>query len=347
MNSRASFHLRLLLALLLAFGSEVLAWSNPTGRPALEWLLVAPGYLAMSAILLDFVVRYRVRDLFGALLLVGLYALTAALVINPALMLNDMPRTLVTRVMGAHGLIAAEMFGLFLALMGGDNPRARRYLLIGAVIVALAWGLWVKGWPPEEGFGEVSLAILLAYGIGGAGLITLFRIFPLSVVSYVFNRGARLCAPPVRPESSAESLGIEALRLSRTGWGVVTLVLGTLFIIRLAQGVIDGSALILIPLLMLLCWGIVWFRGRKTGETLLDAHIPPETLPLAAWSATVAVFLAVAVFAYNLPPIQVGEVTPVKFIGLGFTAYGLAWLPTVSLVLGLQSYLRQIQTRRL
>lgn len=329
MNSRSVFQLRLLLAFVLAFGSEVLAWSNPAGRPPLEWLLVVPGYLALSAVLLDFVVRYRVRDLFGALLLLGLYALAASLVINPALMLNDMPRTLVTRVMGAHALIAAEMLGVFLALTGGDNPRIRRYLFIGCVIVALAWGFWVKGWPPDEGFGEVPLVTMLAYGLGGAALVTLFRIWLQ------------------RREIAGDGLSPDDLRLSRVGWGIVTLALGTLLIIRLAQEIIDGSALILVPLLMLLCWGIVWFRGRKKGETLLDRHIPPRPLPWSSWLISVALFLAVAVFAYNLPPIQVGEITPVKFIGLGFTAYGLAWLPTVSLILGLQSYLRQIQTRRL
>src|SRR5512134_3791736 len=114
----ATLPLRLLLAALLAYGSEVLVWTNPPGRPLLEWLLFAPGYLVLASILLDFVVRYRVRDLFGVLILAGFYSLSAALLLNPESMLIDMPRTLVTRVMGAHGLLAAEMIGLFLALTG-------------------------------------------------------------------------------------------------------------------------------------------------------------------------------------------------------------------------------------
>ncbi len=65
----------ILLALLLMFGSEILVWTNPPGRPLLQWLLLIPGYLALSAVLLDFTVRYRVRDVFGALLLTGVYSL--------------------------------------------------------------------------------------------------------------------------------------------------------------------------------------------------------------------------------------------------------------------------------
>src|SRR5258708_776960 len=95
----------ILLALLLMFGSEILVWTNPAGRPILEWLLLIPGYVALSAVLLDFTVRYRIRDLFGVLLLAGIYSLSSALILNPASTLTDLPRTLVTRVMGAHGLI--------------------------------------------------------------------------------------------------------------------------------------------------------------------------------------------------------------------------------------------------
>src|SRR5689334_22084263 len=157
----ATWPARVLLALVLMFGSEILVWTNPPGRPIWEWLLLIPGYLALSAVLLDFIVRYRVRDLFGALLLTGIYSLASALVLNPTSTLNDLPRTLFTRVMGAHGLIAAEMIGLFLALTSGGQ-QSRRNLLSGCVVVGLAWGIWVKTWPVEESFGAVSLVTMLA-----------------------------------------------------------------------------------------------------------------------------------------------------------------------------------------
>src|SRR5262245_44167139 len=154
---------RLMLVALLMFGSEILVWVNPPGRTLVDWLLLIPGYVALAAILLDFTVRYRVRDLFGALVLTGIYSLLAALVLNPQYAFLDLPRTFITRVMGAHALLGAEMFGLFLALTGGNSRRVRRLLLAGCLIVGLAWGFWVRWWPVDEGYAQVSLLTMLAY----------------------------------------------------------------------------------------------------------------------------------------------------------------------------------------
>lgn len=327
----------MLLALLLMFGSEILVWTNPVGRPVLEWLLLIPGYVALSAILLDFTVRYRVRDLFGVLLLTGIYSLASAVVLNPASTLNDLPRTLVTRVMGAHGLITAEMIGLFLALTGGGK-QTRRNLLIGCAIVGLAWGIWVKNWPIEEGFGAVSLPVMLAFGGGGIVLIELYL--------YVVLPRLRSAAHNVPTSDTVDDI-LTSLCLTRQGWMITGGVLIVLLIVRLIQGQVIGAGLILCPLLLVLCWGILWFRGRKRGDTLLDQRIPIRTLALPYLLLGAALFLGVGIFAYNLPDIKLGTITPFTLIGLGFTAYGLAWLPTLSLVLGVQGYLRQLATRKM
>ena len=58
---------RLLLAVLLAFGSEVLLWTNPTGRSVLEWLVLLPGYFVLSTALLDLMLRYTRRTLSSPL----------------------------------------------------------------------------------------------------------------------------------------------------------------------------------------------------------------------------------------------------------------------------------------
>lgn len=322
-NLQAVFSVYLLLAITLMFGSEVLVWTDPPGRSVVEWLLLIPGYLVLSAVVLDFTMRYRPRDLFGALVLAGIYSLAASLIINPASTLNEPPRTLVTRVMGAHALLGAEMLGLFLALTGGTR---RRSFLIGCVIVGLAWGMWMRWWPQDNGLSEVSLVTMLMYGVIGLVLIGAAQ----------FYAGHR-----------ANNLTLDELRLSPRGWSVVIVTVAILFIIRLAQGVIDGGTLVLVLLLLVLSWAILWFRGRTKGNTLLDAHIPVKPLGWGYLLIAVAVFLAVAIFAYNLPRIQLGEVYQLSIIALGFTAYGLAWLPTVSLVLGVQAYLRQISAGKL
>jgi hypothetical protein len=348
----------ILLALVLMFGSEILVWTNPPGRPIWEWLLLIPGYVALSAVLLDFIVRYRVRDLFGALLLTGIYSLASALILNPASTLNDLPRTLVTRVMGAHGLIAAEMIGLFLILTGGERPN-RRNLLIGCLIVGLAWGIWVKNWPVEEGFGAVSLVTMLVFGGGGIALIALYLyvVLPrLQVTSppdplSVYREGERR---PKLLKSESDSLNaltnndlLTSLCLTRRGWMMAGGVLAALLVVRLVQGQVIGAGLILCPALLALCWAIIWFRGRKRGDTLLDQHLPIRPIALPNLLLAALIFLGVAIFGYNLPDIKLGTITLFTLIGLGFTAYGLAWLPTVSLVLGVQGYLRQLATRKL
>ncbi|MCA0458864.1 MAG: hypothetical protein LCI00_33255 [Chloroflexi bacterium] len=323
---RPSTGLVILLGGLLLFGSEVLAWTNPAMRPLGEWLLLLPGYAALSAVLLDLIARYRIRDFFGGLLLAGVYSLIAALALNPASMLTDMPRTLFTRVMGAHALLAAEMLGLFLVLTRGE--RSRR-LLIGCVIVGLAWGVWVKHWPVAEGYGEVALPTMLAFGVAGVAVIALLLYGLL---------------PRVRSENSAS---LDTLRLSPRGWAVVVAVLAGLTALRLVRGEVDAPGLVLCPLLLALCWAVIWFRGRKTGDTLLDRTLHLQPLSFPNFLLAAVIFLGVGVLGYNLPATRWGTVTPFTLIGLGFTAYGLAWLPTVSLVLGVQGYLRQLASRKM
>lgn len=326
----------LLLALLLMFGSEILVWTNPVGRPIWEWLLLIPGYLALSAVLLDFIVRYRIRDIFGALLLTGIYSLSAALILNPSSTLNDLPRTLVTRVMGGHALIAAEMIGLYLVLTGGGG-QSRRNLWIGCVIVGMAWGIWVKNWPLDEGFGAVSLPVMLAFGVGGIALI----------VVYLYGVLPRISVLTTAITNSEPNDPLSILLLNRRGWLIMAAVLGVLLAVRLLQGQLSNIGLLLCPVLLVLCWGILWFRGRKRGDTLLDGRVPVRPLGLSNFLVAAVLFLGVAILAYNLPDVKFGTLTPFTLIGLGFTAYGLAWLPTVSLVLGVQGYLRQLATRRM
>src|SRR5690606_33134661 len=98
-------------------------------------------------------------------------------------------------------------------------------------------------------------------------------------------------------------------------------------------------------LLLLVCWGILWFRERARGESLLDGHVPLRPISRTMALAALLLFLA-AVAAYHLPLIEVAGINHLSFIGVGFTAYGLAWLPTVSLVLGARAYSRQISQGR-
>lgn len=321
----SSYLPRLLLAALLLFGSEILFWLNPDGRPIADWLLLIPGYIVISALLLDLLARFRVRDLFGALILTGLYGLLASLLLNPQTAFADMPRTFITRVVGAHALLGLEMFGLFLALTGGERPSLRRSLFIGCLFIGLSWGFWVRWWPPDAGYGLVTLPMVLAYGAAGLLLIVVLLFASVRVTL----------------------LTVDDLRLSRRGWSVVLIVLLALAAVRLLRTELPVEPSLLALLLIGLCLVMLWFRRRAGGRTLLDGHIPVVPPPLITLLLAAALFLVSAVAAYQLPLIEVAGVNQLLLIGVGFTAYGVAWLPAVSLALGLQAYLRQIQKRQL
>lgn len=320
----ASWLVRLLFGAMLMFGAEILVWVNPPGRSVLDWLLLVPGYILLAAVVLDVIVRYRVRDLFGALVVTGFFSLLAALVLNPQYAFAEMPRTFITRVMGAQALLAMEMLGLFLVLTGGGKT-SRRLFLLGCLIVGIAWGFWVRWWPPDEGYPLVDLPTMLLCGAVGI----------IAITALLF-----IIAPRTR------QLTIDNLRLSRVSLGIVFLLLVGFFVLRLIQTGIDSGGLILTGLLLVICWAILWFRERTKGETLLDNCIPIQPPPLPYLLVAFVIFFATAIFAYNLPLIQIEQANQLSLIGVGFTAYGLAWLPTVSLVLGIRAYGRQISKSR-
>ncbi len=319
--------LRCLLAACLLFGSEILLWTNPPGRTIADWLLLVPGYIALAALLLDLILRYRIRDLIGTMLLSGVYGLLASLLLNPQTTLIDLALTLVTRVMGGHALLGLEMIGLFLALTGGTH-RARYLLLAGSGVVGLAWGMWVRWFPvlDERPYGEASLATMLAYGAAGVIVIALARTIAVR---------------------QAAQLSPEQVRISRREWSVLLILLLALFIVRVAQGALDTASLIAIPALVALCVVILWFRKSDKPGTLLDQRIPLRPLPLA-WLFIAAAFLFfMGILAYNLPFIVIANVNQLTFIILGFTAYGMGWLPLVSMILGVRAAGRLTRERRL
>jgi len=301
-----------LLAVMLAFGSEIILWTNPAGRTPLEWLMLAAGYLALSTVLLDLVVRYRIRDLFSLMALAGIYGLVAGLVLNPQTALVDVPRTLITRVMGAHTLMGLTMLALFLRL---GNLRRAALIVVG--LAGLGWGVWVRWLPTlvDSIAPETSLVTMLIFGAVG-----LFLIIALSY---------RLSA----------EFSPTHFQLSPRGWGVIALILGAILLIRLNAGWVDTLSLVIILMLIAFCAMLLWFQKREKGATLLDQWTSEISLIPAL------LFLGAGAAGYLLPFNADGEQL-VLIVGL-FTAFGLVWLPTVSLVMGVRAYRKLTRTGRL
>ncbi len=321
---RHSWSIRLLLAALLGFASEVLLWTSPTTRPIFDWGLLALGYLALSSLLLELAARFRLRDVFGLLALAGIYGMLNGLILNPDSALIDVPRTLITRAMGAHaatGLIALALF--LLLTRGGLRSRMTAIAALGlTLIVGVGWGAWAR-WSPVEFAGlDASTPESLA----------LVACISMALIALTLAAARRVSAPV-------------DLRLDARGWAFTLIVLIGLLVIHLAQGAIDPLSLAIIVTLTIFSIMICWFQQRKKGMTLLDpvGSEPPSWAPVLL---LIIVFAAAGVVGFSLPR---GELSrdPLALIGALFTAYGLIWLPAVSIVLGARAFSRQARAMRL
>jgi hypothetical protein len=315
--------LRLLLASLLLFGSEILLWLDPPSRAPLDWALLIAGGVALSALLLDLLARFHVRDVFGLLTLAGIYGLLNGLLLNPQTALADVPRTILSRALGAHVFAGLLMLTLFIALI--FQPWTRRRwpgALLIAALVGVGWGIWGRGSPVLFGtaVAETPLEVLLLTAAVGAGLILL-----LTLLAWGALRRA--------------AIGTIDFRLSPIGWTGTLAALLTLLVVHLLEGAIDSLSLVVIAVLALFCLMILWFARRKKAASLLDAPPTPALLPLFALTA---VLLLAAVPAYAQ-----GAGDPAALIGAAFTAFGLVWLPALSLALGGRAFMRQAKALRL
>lgn len=301
---------RLLLAALLWFGSTGLLWT-PIRSP-LDWLTL-PGYYAISALLLDLAARFRARDVFALLTLAGIYGLLTALFIHPATALIDMPRTLFTRALGAHALVGLVALVAFLR---GRNPPI---YLGGALLVGVAAGVWARWSPVELWGGSEPTTLIIAISTFAVGVAVFLA---LSAV-------AEQSDPPTD------------YRLSPLGWLIISVIGAALILFHAAQGRIDGVAAITSLVLVAFSTAILWFQKRVKGAMLLD-QVPAQRLPGAILPAVT--FFVGAVVGCLLPRTDPDGISILVSL---FAAYGVIWLPAVSIVLGWRAFARQARALKL
>lgn len=306
---RSAWQHRLWLAGLFFFGSEIILWTN-IQREWVEWLLIGCGYLALSALILEAAAIFRARSVFEALALAGMVGLANGLLLNPSTALVDLPRTLVTRAMGGHALMALAMIGVFTLITGARRTLAG--LGIGAVGLGLFWGLWAR-WSPTELAAQPETPLTVMLGAGGLTLAILTAL-------------ARWLPTKAIP------------RLSRLDWTLCLGVLLALLIVRLLNHQLDSFALIAVPLLIIYCLAVLYFRQRKKPGSFMDTG---SSSPAWTWLGLAsAIFLGTGVLGYHLPrQMESGDL--LALVAVVFTAYGLIWLPCMSLVLGAQAFSRQ------
>lgn len=322
----SAWSLRLLLAALLAFCSEVVVFTALTRQSVVELGLAALGYVALSALLLDTAARFRLRDAFGLLALAGSYGMLNGLLINPATTLSDVPRTLITRGMGAHAVAGLLALALLLVIGRGGLWSRRKLIimLVLALVTGFGWGAWAKWWRFVVGTGAISELIdLIIPAAGGFALIA----------------AALVLANRRRSETPVD------MRLNPAGWAFTLIILGGLLIIRLVRGEVDILSLSMIVTLAVFSVMILWFQQRKKGAILLDGLGAGATHWLGI-AALMMAFVAAGIAGYGLPR---GDTAgdPIAIISAVFTAYGLIWLPAISIVLGARAFSRRARAMNL
>lgn len=316
---------RALFGVLLLWGADVLLWADVATRPLGEWGLRLIGSMALSTALLDVAVRYRIRDSYDSLALMGGYGLLAGALLAPQFALIDLPRTLLTRVIGGYGLVGVEMFGVLIALTGGHFKRVR-WLFIGAIAWnGFYWGVWMR-WMPELGglFEAVPFEQMMAFAL----------VYLLPIVA--IWGGLRL-SPRFYLLTPLD------LRLGRVGWAVVLFTGFSLLIWRGIEGTLTTSGLLAIVLLLGVSWAILWFRREARGKTLLDGHFPPHPLAWGWVFSGGSVFLLMAFFAYHLPLVGTPQINQLWLMEMGFGAVGALWYPLVASVIAFRGVDTQLR----
>lgn len=312
---------RLLLAALLALALEIILWPQTPGRDVLDLAIAGIGYVTLAAALLDLMQRERVRDVIGLLALAGLAAYAAALLLHPRVALENIPLTLLSRMLGAPTAAVLVALVAWLALARG---RLTFGLLIASALAGAAWGLYGRWFPTVAipAGPETPLPTLLIAAIAVLALVALLAVL--------------LRRAPLTPD---------ALRLSRPGWAVVALALAVLLALRLAQGQADALSLGIVAALAVFTALILHLYRRPRDATLLDRALPPDPLRPSLLLAGVA-FVAAGVVTYPLPRAAGGS-DPLGVLGALLLAFGVAWLPALSLVVGGRALIRQLRAQPL
>ncbi|MEL7433050.1 MAG: hypothetical protein AAFN11_03810 [Chloroflexota bacterium] len=311
--------IRLLLAGLFAFGSEIILWTQPFTHTPLEWLVRIAGYVLIATLTLDVAQRYRIRDGYDVMVLIAGTAILHSVLINPAISWQKLPDDIITRIIGSDALVQVILWGVFIAWLNGKNSRYAMYQLVGAGWLGMFWGFWMRWTPELRGTFEVvpltQMALIAIIGFGIPLAIYLLTVIP-----------------------TARTLEASDLMLPRLGWAVALIPIILLFLYQVSTGALTTTALSVAILLLTLCWLILWLRRNDENEPLLEGYLP-LTVQNPMWIGLMMVmFTAVFFTAYTLPLIEDAAIfNQLWLMEFGSFTVGILWLPFVSVVIASRS----------
>ncbi len=317
-NRLSVWGVRLLTGMTLLYCSEIVWWSNnPTEYELPAWIALVVLYVAFGALVLDLLVRFKIGELYGLLLVVGMYGLlNGALVSHSAF--TNLPLSLVSRPLGLHtlggGVVA--VVGLAWAFDGRGITCERA---VGVVVVGFFSGIWVRWYPllPANEFPSADLPLVLAMAAGG-----------LVILAGVGTLVGRMSLPDS-----------DTLRLNRAEWIIVLGVLLLAFRSGSASGAIsitDGAILGLLVGYMVI---VLYFVQGQSRQSFVERLIPARTLNRWDCALLGTAFVAPIFVGYSLPG-HGAEGMPLQALTASLTIFGAVWLPGVSLGVGLRSYIQ-------
>lgn len=303
-------------AVLLVF-SEWIVWQTPLDFNVGEWLAWGAIYLALAALVLDLIARFKVNDVFSLLLVAGIYGLLNATLISH-ITTRDLPFSLIVRPLGAQPL---ALMGAVAAYQVLGSGRATGPLdFFAAATAGLAWGVWTRWFPlvSDEVLPEVARGdALAALGIALVALLVIVLVLHPS---------------PQRKRADWMLTPIE--------WAVVVIILGGALLAGLEQDEISGLGLgivaSLISFLVMVLYASLVMRGD---QTLLDSVTPPKSPLPMAWIVLVIPFLAAGALGFSLPGGDTSSVQSDILIA-ALTAFGIAWPPGVASVIGARAFIQ-------
>lgn len=308
--------LRVLLAALFLFAGEIILWLNIQSYGVVDWSIRIIGYLLLATLVLDVAVRYRIRDVYDAMILLTTYALLHSLIINPETGWQRIPDSLITQVIGGEALSALIIWGVFLVVLRGDDRKYHLLLIGGVFWLGFYWGT-IMHWTPLLRGTFQPLAPDRMFAIAGG-------IFLQTMLLY------GLCTYLAKDVQPTDNL------LTPLGWGIALLVLIVLFLYQAILGTVTSGALGLSAVLLVLCWLTLWSRRDEVQISLMEKHLPLKALHPLWIALIVLVFVAATIFAYLLPLARLAQFNQLWLMELGSFVAGILWLPFVATVLAMR-----------
>jgi cellulose synthase/poly-beta-1,6-N-acetylglucosamine synthase-like glycosyltransferase len=119
-----------------------------------------------------------------------------------------------------------------------------------------------------------------------------------------------------------------------------------LFALRGIEGTLDITSTSILPVVGLICAGIPYYLRRERGRTMMDKALEaPHGAWIGTFAATAMLFMFAAIIEFGIQ--LVTEPPIVLTIVAIMLAYGIAWFPTVLIMMGLKAFSKLSATGRL